>query len=202
MMSLAKTSRSLASGAERRSLPGTLDVLLAGCLIAISILAAFVAGERGTPGSMAPSEWWHWLLVAGPSAAVAFRRTAPVRAEAAERVAAKRPEKVLEALEAIGATARDSLNEVRRVLFGLRHDEPGAQLEPVPTLDDIEALVAATASTGLEIDYRLDEAATRSTSATVGAGVYRIVQEALTNVLKHAGPGPGRRSASSGSPSA
>ncbi len=114
-----------------------------------------------------------------------------VRAEAAERVADGRPDAVLAAVEAMGATARSSLVEVRSVLSGLRESSAEAELRPAPSLDDVPGLVQETAaSSGRRIDLHL-RGAVDGVSRTAGAGVYRIVQEALTNVLKHAGPSAG-----------
>jgi signal transduction histidine kinase len=96
----------------------------------------------------------------------------------------------LDATQAIRTIARSSLAEVRRVLFGLRGESSGVELAPLPTLGDVTALISATAGAGLDVRYHCDEEAAHRVSATVGAGAYRIVQESLTNVLKHAGPNP------------
>ncbi|MEU3980585.1 sensor histidine kinase [Streptomyces sp. NPDC026672] len=99
------------------------------------------------------------------------------------------PERGKEALRLIGDTGRQALGELRRVLGVLREpaDGPaaGPELSPQPGIADIEALCAKVRAAGLEVVYR--------TSGDVDAldgGVqltaYRIVQEALTNTLKHA----------------
>lgn len=89
------------------------------------------------------------------------------------------------ALEAIETTGRESLTEMRRLL-GL--DRPGeADLAPLPGAGDLPALAARVSAAGLPVD--LDVAGDLSTLPTgVGLSAYRIVQEALTNALKHAGP--------------
>jgi signal transduction histidine kinase len=99
------------------------------------------------------------------------------------------PERGKEALQLIGDTGRQALGELRRVLGVLREaaDAPqgGPELSPQPGIADIDALCAGVRAAGLEVVYR--------TSGDVDAldnGVqltaYRIVQEALTNTLKHA----------------
>ena len=102
-------------------------------------------------------------------------------------VAASRPEEVGKALAAIEATSRAALEELRRLLGVLRQaDEPQGDLAPVPGLADLEGLLAELAKAGLAVKLRVN-----GTRPPVPAGVdlsaYRIVQEALTNVVKHAG---------------
>jgi signal transduction histidine kinase len=94
------------------------------------------------------------------------------------------------ALEAIETTGRDSLTEMRRLL-GL--DRPGeadpgaADLAPLPGATDLPALVARVAATGLPVKLQVTGDLTALPTG-VGLSAYRIVQEALTNALKHAGP--------------
>ncbi len=90
----------------------------------------------------------------------------------------------LAALAAIETTGRDSLTEMRRLLGLDRTD--GAELAPLPGAADLPALVARVSATGLPVD--LDVTGDLSALPTgVGLSAYRIVQEALTNALKHAG---------------
>jgi signal transduction histidine kinase len=103
-------------------------------------------------------------------------------------VAASRPEEVAKALGAIEATSRAALTELRRLLGVLRQaDEPQGDLAPVPGLADLEGLLAEVAKAGLAVKLRVN-----GTRPPLPAGVelsaYRIIQEALTNVVKHAGP--------------
>ncbi|MFF4832816.1 sensor histidine kinase [Streptomyces sp. NPDC001315] len=102
------------------------------------------------------------------------------------------PERGKEALQLIGETGRTALGELRRVLGVLREASDGPrqapELSPQPGLVDIEALCDGVRTAGLDVVYRTVgdvDALDRGMQLTV----YRIVQEALTNTLKHAGAG-------------
>jgi signal transduction histidine kinase len=103
-------------------------------------------------------------------------------------VAASRPEEVGKALAAIEATSRGALEELRRLLGVLRQDsEPQASLTPVPGLANLDSLLAEVGKAGLAVRVRV-EGTPLPLPAGVDLSAYRIVQEALTNVVKHAGP--------------
>jgi signal transduction histidine kinase len=103
-------------------------------------------------------------------------------------VAASRPEEVGKALAAIEATSRGALDELRRLLGVLRQDsEPQASLTPVPGLANLDRLLAEVGKAGLAVRVRV-EGTPLQLPAGVDLSAYRIVQEALTNVAKHAGP--------------
>ncbi|MFJ4789947.1 sensor histidine kinase [Streptomyces sp. NPDC088794] len=99
------------------------------------------------------------------------------------------PERGKEALRLIGDTGRQALGELRRVLGVLRDaaDGPrsGPELSPQPGLVDIDALCNTVRAAGLEVVYRTS-GDTDALDGGVQLTVYRIVQEALTNTLKHA----------------
>lgn len=109
------------------------------------------------------------------------------QADGGRFVATKDPSKAARALETIADVSRAALTEMRGLLGVLRESDGGAELGPQPTLADIPALISSVREGGLEVSY-----VTTGTPhpLPIGAGLaaYRIVQEALTNVLKHAGP--------------
>jgi signal transduction histidine kinase len=89
-------------------------------------------------------------------------------------------------LSTIEQTGRQAFAEMRRLVGVLRDDGEAAALAPQPTVGEIPALLARLASAGLDVDLEI-EGTQREVPAGVELSAYRIVQEALTNTLKHAG---------------
>lgn len=118
-----------------------------------------------------------------------------IQAGAASQVIRTRPTEAGEALRAIEATSRETLSGLRRTLVALRQADPGVAVSgnpaapaPSPGLADIDRLAAATADAGVQVDVRRS-GKERPLPADVDLSAFRIVQEALTNVVRHAGTG-------------
>ncbi|MFG2053264.1 sensor histidine kinase [Micromonospora sp. NPDC048930] len=97
----------------------------------------------------------------------------------------KRPDVAREALQAIEQTSSRALREMRAILGVLRDDHDGRV--PYPGLGQIDELTAKARDAGLDINIEETSPATPVPSA-VGSAVYRIVQESITNVIRHVGP--------------
>jgi signal transduction histidine kinase len=128
-----------------------------------------------------------------------------VQAGAARRTAARDPAAAAEAAGQIEETGRDALREMRRVLGVLRSAEGdtgqapsptgdgtgdghvGSVPEPQPTLSEVTTLVTTCREAGLDVRLRID-GEPRPLPSGVELAAYRIIQEALTNTMKHAGP--------------
>ena len=114
-----------------------------------------------------------------------------VQAQGARRILDQDPERAREALRAIEQTGQTALADMRRSLGILREEAAPADLAPQPTLHDIDALLEEMRRAGLEVDLRI-EGEPRALAEGVDRSAYRIVQEALTNTIKHAGLVPAR----------
>jgi signal transduction histidine kinase len=107
-----------------------------------------------------------------------------VQASVALHLIDEQPDQVRPALTTIKETSRDALHELRTALDLLRRGDE-APLAPTPRLADLDRLLAGVRSSGL--DVRLEHDGTPpALSAAVELAAYRIVQEALTNVTRHA----------------
>ncbi|MFJ7959993.1 sensor histidine kinase [Streptomyces sp. NPDC096319] len=109
-------------------------------------------------------------------------------ADGGRYAAAKNPERAAQALDAIGTTSRQALAELRRLLSVLHEDDETATRTPQPTLTDLEPLIEGVRSAGLPVHADLPATAP-ALSAGAQLTVHRVLQEALTNTLKHAGTG-------------
>lgn len=116
-----------------------------------------------------------------------------VQAGAARMLADTKPEETRQLLAAIEATGRDCLHETRRALGILREDDgtaaagqtpDAAALSPVPGLGELPGLAARSAEAGVTVTIRT-AGTTRDLPATLNVTAYRIIQEALTNVIRH-----------------
>jgi signal transduction histidine kinase len=108
-----------------------------------------------------------------------------VQAGAAERVLEGAQPNVRAALAAIAGTGRETIDEMRALLGVLRATDDGLALSPQPGLEDIEQLVANVRDAGLPVELRI-EGVPAALPQPLALSAYRIVQEALTNTLKHA----------------
>ncbi|MFD3704138.1 sensor histidine kinase [Nocardia sp. NPDC058658] len=107
-------------------------------------------------------------------------------AEAGRLVVPTSPERAAEILTTIADSGREALTEMRGLLGVLRDES--ASTEPQPGLDELGALVERVRASGVDVELSTDERL-RPTPA-VGLTIYRVVQEALTNVARHGGPRP------------
>ncbi|HVF52478.1 MAG TPA: sensor histidine kinase [Actinomycetota bacterium] len=109
-----------------------------------------------------------------------------LRSGVAAHVMDEQPEEVRRSLETIEEVSRNALDEMRRILSMLRDGD--AERLPLPGLRDLEKLVASFEDSGVRVDLSMPAGET-SLPPTLELTVYRIIQESLTNVLKHASAG-------------
>jgi signal transduction histidine kinase len=110
-----------------------------------------------------------------------------IQSGGAQRVIETKPEVAREALGSIEATGREALVDMERMLGVLRPAEDGAtQPGPQPDISQLDALAAHVSDAGIPVEVEV-EGERRDVPASVELSIYRIVQEALTNSLKHSG---------------
>jgi signal transduction histidine kinase len=113
--------------------------------------------------------------------------TISVQAGVAEHVLAENPAAAAAALHAIRTASKDGLRELRAILNVLRQADEGDPSRPAPGLDQLEVLISGACQAGLPTTLTQTGVA-RPLPAAVDLAAYRIVQESLTNAIKHAGP--------------
>ena len=114
-----------------------------------------------------------------------------IQAGSGRRVCDASPAEARDALAAIEVTSREALSGLRRMMTGLRHAEPGsgpgqAPLGPAPGLADIERLAAMTLDAGVQVEVEW-LGSREPLPADIDLSAFRIIQEAVTNVVRHAG---------------
>ncbi|WP_343075728.1 sensor histidine kinase [Streptomyces roseirectus] len=117
-------------------------------------------------------------LVANHLSAIAIHSTAALSIDD--------PDTSKQALSVIRENSVEGLSEMRRLIGILRKDTD--DVEPAPTLDSLTSLIDTAKANGLDVALTAPPPATLP--APIGLAAYRIVQESLTNALKHAAPGP------------
>jgi signal transduction histidine kinase len=110
-----------------------------------------------------------------------------VQAGAARAIAEQRPDRAREALASIEEVSRDTMVELRRALGAVRAPGDAAALAPTPGLQTLDDLAQKVRAAGVDVEIVL-EGDLADVPASIDLSAYRIVQEALTNAVKHAGP--------------
>jgi signal transduction histidine kinase len=118
--------------------------------------------------------------------------TITVQAAAAMQLLRDRPDEAAESLKAIRAASKDGLRELRAILDVLRTatdgtDEAADPTQPTPGLSRLDALAAGVRAAGLPVTVTVT-GRPRDLPAVTDLSAFRIIQEALTNTLRHAGP--------------
>jgi signal transduction histidine kinase len=113
--------------------------------------------------------------------------TINVQAGSAAHVLATRPEVAAEALQSIKAASKDGLRELRAILNVLRQADDADPTQPAPGLAQLDTLVAGARRAGLETTLSVSGTAV-PLPAAADLAAYRIIQESLTNTIRHAGP--------------
>ncbi|MEU9115252.1 histidine kinase [Streptomyces sp. NPDC048483] len=189
-----------------RAAPGALGPLAGPALLALVVATAWGAGKllaRLAPVLLGPTPADRLAAAERRAAVLASRNrlarelhdavghalsAVTLQASAARRVLDADPEFARQALTAIEETTRDAVAELDTVL-GLLREDGAVPTAPAPALDGLDALLARTRTAGLGIEATVEGTCT-GLPPVVSREAYRIVQEGLSNVLRHAGPVP------------
>lgn len=109
-----------------------------------------------------------------------------VQAAAEKRTLSPAADSTRQVLDDIEVAGREALVELRRLLGVLRKPDDAGELHPQPSLDDLQTLIESTRSSGLSLQLTV-EGEPRRLPGSVDLSAFRVVQEGLTNVRKHAG---------------
>ncbi len=157
-------------------------------LITVALVGLTVANVVGRPGAGRVIYLLGMLTVAP----LVLRQVAPVvvislQAGLANYVFDTDRPTARAAVTTVETTSREALLEMRRLLDVLRLDDDKIDLSPQPGIEEVQGLVERVRAAGLTVDLTVT-GRVRPVPPGVAISVYRIVQESLTNVLKHAGP--------------
>ena len=108
--------------------------------------------------------------------------------DGALRAVTRAPAEAVDAIRDVSGTARQALAETRRLLGVLRTGPGQGSLQPLPGLGDLDDLIGRVRAAGLPVLYELSGTGA-DLPAALQLAVFRLIQEALTNTMKHAGPG-------------
>lgn len=155
------------------------------------VRASFLARERAAEASRAAADERARIARELHDVVAHHVSMVVVQAEAGAAVGATEPGRVVQDFDAIAGTSRRALTELRRLLGVLRGDAGNrmAEVTPQPSLDHLSDLIDDVSRAGLPVSFRVDGTPRRLADG-VDLCAYRIVQEALTNVVRHAGPVP------------
>jgi signal transduction histidine kinase len=108
--------------------------------------------------------------------------------DGAAAAVATTPERAAEAMRTVSSTGRQALSDIRRLLGASPDDPSAASRHPAPDIHGLEALVETVRAAGLPVTYEV-QGSRAALDPSAQVTVYRLVQEALTNSLKHGGHG-------------
>jgi signal transduction histidine kinase len=114
-----------------------------------------------------------------------------IQAGAARRIAPRDPRRAADAAELIEWTGREALGEMRRLFGALHREDADIALAAQPSLTRVRGLAESARAAGLPVELRV-EGDPVALSPGLDLAAYRVVQEALTNAIKHAGPAHAR----------